>query len=99
MSRMFVPAIVGQDLPIRYSFLSLLKGFIATNQSLVGASIVVTSETPLVAAFDMGSAGLVTSPKGTEAGILNDAVIARFSILAIGQATIKLAVDTINPTA
>lgn len=97
--RVYVPALVGQDLPIRYSFLSLLKNFIATNQSLVSASIVITSNTPTVADFDVGSSGLVTSPKGTLAGISNDAVIARFSILAAGDATMKIEVDAINPAA
>lgn len=98
-SRIFVPAIVGQELPIRLSFLSLLKNFTTTNQSLDGASISVVSQTPLNADFIPGSSGLVTSSKGVDAGIANDAVIARFDILQAGDATIKVSVGAINPIA
>lgn len=99
MARVYVPAIVGQALPIRYSFLSLLKNFQATGQTLVGGSIVVVSQSPLKAAFVAGSSGIVTSDQGLADSIPNDAVIARFSILAAGQATIYITVDAINPIA
>lgn len=99
MERIYVPGIVGQHLPIRYSFLSLLKNFRSTNQSLTGGSIAVVSETPAVADFDLASGGLVSSDQGIADGIPNDAVVARFHMIAAGQATIKITVDAINPTA
>lgn len=92
-------AIVGESLPIRYSFLSLLKSFQSTAQALTGASISWTSQSPLVASFDVGSGGLVTSDQGSADGIANDAVIGRFTMLASGICTVQVSVDATSPTA
>jgi len=88
---------VGEDVPIRYSFLSRLKDFQSTNMSLVGASVAWVSKTPAVATFDVGSGGLVSSDQGVADGIPNDAVIGRFTAVAAGICTVYVSVDTINP--
>lgn len=90
---------VGESIPLRYSFLTLLKDFQATNQSLSVGTIAWTSQTPARATFDVGSEGLVTSPQGVADGIANDAVIGRFTMLAPGPCTVVVTVDAINPTA
>ena len=90
---------VGEQVPVRFSFLSLLKDFRGTSQSLVGASISWTSQTPALATFDLGSAALVTSDQGSADGISNDACLGRFTMLAAGQCTVFVEVDAINPTA
>lgn len=98
-SRDYIPAIVGQKLPIEYSFRLLLKNFLATNQTLVGGSIVIVSQTPSVVDFIALSSALVTSARAAQEGMANDAVIGRYDIKAAGQATIKITVDAINPIA
>ena len=90
---------VGEHIPVRISFLTLLKDFRATSQTLVGASIQWTSQTPLLAAFDIGSEALVTSEQGSADGIANDACLGRFEMLAPGLCTVQVSVDAINPTA
>lgn len=90
---------VGEDIPIRYSFLSRLKSFQSSGQSLVGASVAWTSQTPALCTFDLASGGLVTSDSGAAAGIANDAVIGRFTMLAAGICTVEVSVSAINPTA
>lgn len=94
-----LPAFVGESIPIRYSFLSRLKDFRSTAQSLTGASVAWTSQTPAIATFDIGSNGLVTSDQGTADGIANDACIGRFTMLTAGLCTVQVSVDAINPTA
>jgi hypothetical protein len=88
---------VGEQIPVRYSFLSLLKDFLGTSQSLVGASITWTSQTPALATFAVGSAALVTSDQGSADGIANDACLGRFTMVAAGLCTVQVGVDDINP--
>lgn len=90
---------VGESIPIRYSFLSLLKTFQSTNQTLTGASIAWSSQTPALATFDIGSNALVTSDQGAADSIANDACIGSFTMVAAGICTAKVSVDAINPTA
>ncbi len=90
---------VGESIPLRYSFLSLLKDFQDTNQSLTALSVAWVSQTPARATFDIGSGGLVTSPQGLADGIADDAVIGRFTMVAPGLCTVTVSVDAINPTA
>lgn len=90
---------IGESIPIRYSFLSLLSDFQGTAQSLTGASITWASQTPSLATFDTGSEGLVSSDQGIAEGIPNDAVIGSFTMLASGICTVQVTVDAINPTA
>jgi len=92
-------AFVGEHIPVRYSFLSLLKNFHSSNQTLTGASVTWTSQSPLVASFDVGSNGLVSSDQGLAAGIPNDACIGRFHMLAAGRCTVQVQVDAVNPVA
>lgn len=94
-----LPAIVGERIPIRYSFLSRLKDFDSTSQSLTGASVAWTSQTPALATFDVGSGGLVSSDQGLADGIPNDACIGSFTMLAAGLCTVQVSVDAVNPTA
>lgn len=90
---------VGEDVPIRYSFLSLIKSFLPTVQTLTGASISWTSQTPSLATYDVGSGALATSPEGTAEGITNDAVLGRFTMLAPGTCTVQCSVTAANPVA
>lgn len=99
---MIIPSfevVVGEDVPVRYSFLNRLRDFRSTSQSLVLASIVWTSQSPLLATFDVGSEALVSSDQGIADGILNDACLGRFTILASGLCTVFVSVDTLNPVA
>lgn len=93
---------VGEDFPTRYSFLSGLLDFQPPlnnpAQTLVGASIAWVSQSPLLASFDVGSSALVTSEEGSAAGITNDAVIGRFTMLAAGICTVYVTVSAVNPT-
>lgn len=99
---MIIPRIatrVGEAVPIRYSFLSRLKSFQSTAQSLTGASIAWTSQSPLIASFDTGSGALVSSEQGIADNIPNDAVIGRFTMLQAGICTVWVEVDATNPIA
>lgn len=89
---------VGESLAIRLSFLNKLKSFKSSNQSLVALSVTWTSQTPLVASFDVGSEGLVSSDEGLAEGIPLDACIGSFTMLQAGICTVYVTVDTINPT-
>lgn len=86
---------VGESLAIRLSFLNKLKNF--SGQTLVGASVAWVSQTPVVATFDIGSNGLVSSDQGAADGIPNDACIGSFTMLAAGICTVYVTVDTLNP--
>jgi hypothetical protein len=88
---------VGESLPVRYSFLSLLKSF--AGQTLTGASIAWTSQTPALATFDLASGALVTSDQGSADGIPNDACLGRFTLVSAGICTVKVSVSAVNPTA
>lgn len=88
---------VGESLAIRLSFLNKLKSFQSSGQSLVALSVAWVSQTPLVASFDVGSEGLVSSDQGIADGIPLDACIGRFTMLAAGICTVYVTVDTINP--
>lgn len=88
---------VGESLSIRLSFLNKLKSFQSSGQSLVGASIAWTSQTPAVATFDVGTEGLVSSDQGIADGIPSDCCIGRFTAVAAGICTVYVSVDTINP--
>lgn len=92
-------AYVGESIPVRYSFLSRLKDFRSTSQTLSAPSIAWTSQTPSLATFEVGSGGLVTSDQGSADGIANDAVIGRFTMLAAGICTVEVSVSATNPTA
>lgn len=99
---MIIPQIetwVGADVPIRYSFLNAIKSFLPTVQTLTGASISWTSKTPSIAMYDASSGILATSPEGTSEGILNDAVLGRFTMLAAGTCTVFVSVAATNPVA
>jgi len=95
----YLNTVVGESIPIRYSFLSRLKNFLSTGQTLTGASIAWVSQTPAVATFDVGSGGLVSSDQGLADGIPNDACIGRFTMVAAGVCTVTVSVDAINPVA
>lgn len=96
----FYEVVVGEDVPIRLSFLNRLRDFQSgTPQTLVGASIAWISQSILLATYDIGSGALVSSPQGIADNILNDAVLGRFTILANGLCTIYCSVSCINPTA
>lgn len=99
MSFASIDAIVGEQIPVRYSFLSRLKSFQATGQTLTGASIAWASQTPALATFDVGSGGLISSDQGLADGFTNDACIGRFTVVAAGICTVSVTVDAINPTA
>lgn len=92
-------AYVGESIPVRYSFLSRLRDFTSTSQSLSVGSIAWTSQTPTLATFNVGSSGLVTSDEGAAKGISNDAVIGAFTMVAAGICTVKVSVSAINPSA
>jgi len=94
-----IDAYVGEQIPIRYSFLSRLQDFRATSQALQSASIAWTSMTTSLATFNTGSGALVTSENGSQAGISNDAVIGTFTMVAAGICTVKVSVSAQNPTA
>lgn len=95
----YINARVGESLPIRYSFLSRMKSFLPGIQVLSSPSIAWTSQTPLVATFDIGSGALVTSNQALADGISNDAVLGRFTILASGLCTVYCSVAATSPTA
>lgn len=90
---------VGEEIPVRYSFLRLLQDFESSTQSLTGASIVWSSQSPLLAAFVPGTESLVSSDQGIADGIPNDTCMGNFDILTPGLCTIEVRVDAINPTA
>jgi len=92
-----LPVWVGESIPVRFTFLSRLRGF--SGQALVGASINWVSMTPAVATFNVGSEALVTSTQAAAEGISNDAVIGRFTAAAAGLCTVMVSVQTTNPTA
>lgn len=94
------PARVGASIPLRFSFLNAIKSVSgSTPQTLTGASVTWTSQTPAVAAFAAGSEGLVTSPQGQADGYTDDAVVGRFDMLTPGVVTVFVTVDAINPVA
>jgi hypothetical protein len=90
---------VGESIPIRYSFVNRLKSFASTSQALSVGSISWTSQSPSIASFDVGSGALTTSDEGSAAGIANDAVIGRFTMLQAGICTVQVSVGAVNPTA
>jgi hypothetical protein len=92
-----IDAIVGEKIPIRRSFLSRLKSF--SGQTLAGASIVWTSQTPALATFDAASEALVSSDQGLADGVPNDACLGRFTMVAAGICTVSVKVDALNPVA
>lgn len=89
--------LVGESIPVQFSFLSDLQSFAA--QTLTGASITWTSQTPALATFDVGSGALVTSDNAAAEGVSNDACLGRFTLVAAGVVTVVVEVDAINPVA
>lgn len=92
-----IPARVGEQLPIRFSFLKELASFFG--QSLTGASVTWVSLNTALATFNTGSQGLSTSDQGAADNISNDACIGRFTMVAAGSVIVQVTVDATNPTA
>lgn len=89
---------VGSSVPLRISFLNGLRSFLSSGQTLDATDITWVSQTPSVAAFEVGSDGLVTSEEAASEGLSDDAVIGRFTMLTAGRCTVYVSVGALNPT-
>lgn len=90
--------LVGESIPIVYSFLNKLKSFQSSGHALSGTPTWV-SQTTSLATFDVGSGALTTSEQGSADGFTNDACIGRFTMVAAGLCTVKVTIAGVNPTA
>ncbi len=89
--------LVGEVIPVQFSFLSDLLSFSA--QTLTGASIAWASQDVSLATFVAASQALMTSDNAAAQGKSNDACLGRFTLLASGVVTCVVTVDAVNPTA
>lgn len=89
-----IDALVGEDIFAEVSFLNWLLSH--PGQSVL--SVVWTSAETSLATKDAGTDAVFTSQLGTQQGITNDAVRAKFTILAAGVCTVVATATLQNPT-